>query len=89
MSKLGVAVVGCGYWGPNLIRNFATCDSTRVVAVCDQQRSRLEKMERLCPDARLCENYGDVLENPNVHAVAIATPVASHTPLAFAAARCK
>lgn len=85
MSKIGVAVVGCGYWGPNLIRNFAVCDFTRVVAICDQQRARLDKMERICPNAKLVQDFADVLADPEVQAVVLATPVATHAPLATAA----
>ena len=39
-----VAVIGAGYWGPNLIRNFAACPETKLVAVCDKDRARLEKV---------------------------------------------
>jgi predicted dehydrogenase len=82
---IGVAVVGCGYWGPNLIRNFTTCPATQVVMVCDQDRSRLEKVSALCPGAEMAEDYRRALDDPAVEAIAIATPVSTHGPLAAAA----
>ena len=84
-NSLGVAVVGCGYWGPNLIRNFHTCSVSRVVMVCDQDRSRLAKVAPLCPEAELVEDFRHVLDDPGVDAVAIATPVATHGSLVSAA----
>lgn len=84
-SKIGVAVVGCGYWGPNLVRNFASCPMTCVVAVCDQDPARLERAGSLCPQAKRMENFSALLDDPAVQAVAIATPVATHAELALAA----
>src|SRR4051794_12456325 len=86
-GKLGVAVVGCGYWGPNLIRNFNTCPTTEVVALCDQSADILERVGALCPGAERLTDLGRVLANPAVEAVAIATPVSTHGPLAAAALR--
>jgi len=43
---VGVAVIGCGYWGPNLVRNFSVCADTRVVAVCDKDVGRLKRVAR-------------------------------------------
>jgi predicted dehydrogenase len=82
---IGVAVIGAGYWGPNLVRNFSNCKATRVVAVCDRDLSRLERMEPMCPQAILTQNFEEVLENAQIDAVAIATPVRTHAALALAA----
>ena len=82
---LGVAVIGAGYWGPNLIRNFSSCKSTRVAMICDRDRGRLERVAPTCPQAELTQNVEDVFKNPDVEAVAIATPVSSHTELTLAA----
>jgi predicted dehydrogenase len=82
---VGVAVVGCGYWGPNLIRNFVTCPASRVVVLCDQDRTRLEKSSTFCPAAALVQDFQQVLANPDVEAVSIATPVGTHARLASAA----
>jgi predicted dehydrogenase len=84
-GPVGVAVVGCGYWGPNLIRNFNTCPASQVVMVCDQDRGRLERSKGHCPRAELVQDFAQVLAHPGVEAVAIATPVGTHAPLATAA----
>jgi predicted dehydrogenase len=82
---IGVAVIGCGYWGPNLVRNFSVCPQTRVVAACDKEAKRLQRFAMTCPSAVLTDDYGAILRNPDVEAVAIATPVATHLSLATAA----
>lgn len=84
-DTIGVAVVGCGYWGPNLIRNFSTCPTTEVLMVCDEEGSRLERVAPICPKAKLVEKFTAALEDPAVQAVAIATPVSTHAELALAA----
>ncbi|HXG08802.1 MAG TPA: Gfo/Idh/MocA family oxidoreductase [Gemmataceae bacterium] len=82
---IGVAVIGCGYWGPNLIRNFATCPATRVEMICDQDPGRLTKARALSPQAQPTTEFREVLADPRVEAVAIATPPATHARLAAAA----
>ena len=79
------AVVGCGYWGPNLIRNFAACESTRLVAVCDVDRARLDRATAHYPAVKTYQSADELLRDAEVDAVAIATPVATHAPLALAA----
>jgi len=82
---IGVAIIGAGYWGPNLIRNFSTCKSTRVVMVCDRERGRLDHITPTCPQAILTQTAEDVFNNSDVDAIAIATPVNTHVSLALAA----
>ncbi len=84
-EPLGVAIVGCGYWGPNLIRNFTACPTTRVAMLCDRDLARLHKCGAACPSAQLVQDFEKVLGNSDVAAVAIATPAATHAPLAKAA----
>lgn len=79
---VGVAVVGCGYWGPNLLRNFFDTPGCRVIAACDLSEQRLEAMARRHPSLRATTSIDDVLDDPEVHAIAVATPVASHAALA-------
>jgi predicted dehydrogenase len=86
-TPVGVAVVGCGYWGPNLIRNFSTCPASRVVMVCDRDPSRLERGAAQAPRAEQTNDFAQVLAHPEVEAVAVATPAASHGALAAAALR--
>jgi predicted dehydrogenase len=84
-EKTRVAVVGCGYWGPNLIRNFSSTPDSTVVTICDQDSERLQRAKALCPGARTVQTFDDVLSDPSVDAVVIATPVHTHAPLAISA----
>jgi len=82
------AVVGLGYWGPNLVRNLHELpESAEVVAVCDSRPAKLEAVHRRYPAVGTTESYGDVLADPSIEAVVLATPVATHHPLASAALR--
>ena len=82
---LRVAVVGAGYWGPNLIRNFSSCPLTSLAAVCDKDGERLEKVLAGYPDVGAVESFDTLLTRDDVDAVVIATPVGTHAPLAIAA----
>jgi predicted dehydrogenase len=77
-----VAVVGLGYWGPNLVRNLHEIPEAEVAAVCDLDKDRLAKIERRYPAIRRTTSLDDVLLNPEVDAIAIATPVSTHYALA-------
>jgi predicted dehydrogenase len=77
---VGIAVVGAGYWGPNLIRNFAAVGE--LVAVVDRDQARLDKQRSLYPGLHFTANLQEVLENEAVQGVALATPADSHYDLA-------
>jgi len=77
-----IAIVGCGYWGPNLIRNFSSTPNVRLVAVCDLNRELLLKTQRQYPAIEITEEYATLLTRSDIEAIVIATPVASHFPLA-------
>jgi predicted dehydrogenase len=81
MDRLRIGVIGAGYWGPNLIRNFSTCALTEVTAVCDSNPARLEGIRRTNRDAKLVGSLEEFLEL-DIDAVAIATPVSTHFDLA-------
>lgn len=81
MSKLQVAVIGCGYWGPNLIRNFLACPTTQLVAVCDADAARLESVCEAYPHLKRAQSVDQLLEM-ELDAVAIATPVTTHFAIA-------
>jgi len=82
-----VAVLGAGYWGPNLIRNFSACPDTQLVAVCDKMADRLKKVLAPYPGVEALDAPEALWSRGDVDAVAIATPVATHAPLALAALR--
>ncbi|MGH9203139.1 MAG: Gfo/Idh/MocA family protein [Vicinamibacterales bacterium] len=84
---IGIGVIGYGYWGPNLVRNFADNPDTTVRAVCDLRPARLDQVQRRYPGVTVTTVPGDVLNDRAVDAVAIATPVQYHFELALAALR--
>jgi predicted dehydrogenase len=79
------AVVGLGYWGPNLVRNFVELPDSELVAICDSDPARLEKVGRRYPAVRTCEDFDEILADDEIEAVAIVTPVGTHYDLASAA----
>jgi predicted dehydrogenase len=82
---VGIGLVGYGYWGPNLVRNFGTTPGARMVAVSDLSPARLASVKALYPAVKTTPCYDDMLLDPEVDAVAIATPVSSHFKLAMQA----
>ncbi len=81
MIKVGV--IGYGYWGPNLVRNFNAADTSEVKYVCDLDSKRLNTVKKLYPKTELTSDLDQVLKDPEVDAVAIATPVSTHFDLAL------
>ncbi len=81
----GVAIVGYGYWGPNLVRNFIQNGSFGRVVVCEENLERRQKALRDHPSAQAAGSFAEVLADPGIAAVAVATPVRTHYALAKAA----
>jgi predicted dehydrogenase len=81
-TAVGVAVVGCGYWGPNLIRNFFDTAGCRVDAICDSSPARLKAVSQRHPSVLATTDFEDILADRSVDAVVIATPVHTHAKLA-------
>jgi predicted dehydrogenase len=75
---INIAVIGFGYWGPNLVRNFQECANARVVVCCDKNQERLSQVKSKYHSIETCTDFNDVLKNPHVDAVVISTPVATH-----------
>ncbi|GAA4469608.1 Gfo/Idh/MocA family oxidoreductase [Nibrella saemangeumensis] len=80
MIKVGL--VGYGYWGINLLRNFMNAKNCTVKTVCDPRPDRLEVAKRSYPTVDLTRAYDDLLKDPEIDAIILATPVFSHYPLA-------
>src|SRR4051812_25998505 len=81
-SAVNVALVGLGYWGPNLLRALFELEHVEVSYLCDLDPERLERYARRYPSARATRDYDNVLSDPLVDAVVIATPVFTHFALA-------
>jgi predicted dehydrogenase len=75
---LSIAVAGCGYWGPNLIRNFSSLSECKVKSVCDKDAGRLEHMKMLYPTVNTVSEFDDLVEDEDIDAIAVVTPVRSH-----------
>jgi predicted dehydrogenase len=84
---VGLAIVGLGYWGPNLLRNAWEVDGARVVAICDPDERALAAHGRRYPDVRRTRSFEDVLADPEIDAVLIATPVRMHHEMSLSALR--
>ncbi len=82
---LGIGVIGCGYWGPNVIRNFASIEECELRAVCDLDPERLGSVHRRYPAARATADAQALIADTAVDAVAICTPIHTHFLLAHAA----
>jgi predicted dehydrogenase len=82
-----VAVVGCGYWGPNLVRNLNALPSCEKVTCCDLDAKKLDKLRVRFPENRYTQSFEDLIADPALDAVLIATSVSSHFPLAEKALR--
>jgi predicted dehydrogenase len=78
---VGVGVIGYGYWGPNLVRNFNEAPGARLVAVSDLSPERLAAAKSLHPLAKATTDYRDLLVDPSVDAIVVSTPVATHYEL--------
>jgi predicted dehydrogenase len=85
MIKIGV--IGYGYWGPNLVRNFAELPGATVAAVSDLDAKKLETVQRRYPALKTTTDFQELLRDPEIDAIAVATPVSSHFVLGMAALR--
>jgi predicted dehydrogenase len=85
MERFGLAVIGAGYWGPNLVRTAALTEGVRLDYLCDLDIDRAHRVLGEYSTVRATSSLDDVLADPDVAAVAIATPAATHLPVARAA----
>ena len=81
---IGVGIVGCGYWGPNMVRNFSAQPNAEVRAICDLDPERLSDIGRRFPTSRLESDVRRLFDAPDIDALVICTPVDTHYPLALA-----
>jgi predicted dehydrogenase len=81
-DEIRVGVVGLGYWGPNLLRVLSGITHCHISAICDLDPDQLEVFGRRHPEARATTEYRDLLEDPEIDAILLATPVRTHFELA-------
>src|SRR5262245_17481976 len=87
VQTVGIAVIGYGYWGPNLVRNFAKTEGIEVVAVSDLDPAIPAAADRLAAGIQQTTDFSDMITEFRIGAVAIATPVDTHHEIALAASR--
>lgn len=80
-----IGVIGYGYWGPNLVRNFAETSGATIAGVADLSPSRLDMVQKRYPGVRTTTQFQDLLTDPSIDAIAVATPVSTHFELGMAA----
>src|SRR5918998_1284294 len=85
MSSTTIGVIGCGYWGPNLLRNFAENEAASLRWMCDLDTKRLETLGRRYPSAQTTPDCSQLFNDSQLDAVVIATPVNTHFNFAKAA----
>lgn len=78
MKKINIGIIGCGYWGPNFVRNLTHLSNTTVIAVCDMNPQRLSYIQQLYPTIKTSTDYRSVINNHKIDAVIIATPATTH-----------
>ncbi len=86
-KQIGIGVIGFGYWGPNMVRNFQGRPECRIVAIAEQNYTRRARAELISPGAEIIEDGARLIDHPEVDAVVIATPVSSHATLVERALR--
>ncbi|MCS6821279.1 MAG: Gfo/Idh/MocA family oxidoreductase, partial [Microscillaceae bacterium] len=79
---LQIAIIGHGYWGKNLVRNFYSISNAKLHTVADANADRLKTIPQNYPTVKVTTNINEVIQNPEIHAVAIATPVSTQYELA-------
>ncbi len=79
---INVAIIGVGYWGPNIARNLAAIDRCRLTVICDQDTAQAEAIrQRHAPEARVVSDIADVVGAADVDAVVLSTPILTHFPI--------
>lgn len=82
-DQINIAVIGCGYWGPKLVRNLAQLRDVKIYSLCDLDASKACKIGyKYAPNAHVETDYRFILDDPKIHGVVIATPAAQHFKIA-------
>ena len=79
---LNIGVIGYGYWGPNIVRNFNATNGAKVVAVCDKNQKALQKVLKYYPDTQCLASPEEMIASPSIDAISVVTPVSTHFDLA-------
>ena len=77
-----IGIIGCGYWGPNLIRNYSQLPNCTMLMCCDLDENKLDRVRKLYPGILTTKDVNQIMDDPEIDAVGIVTPVSSHYELA-------
>lgn len=80
-----IGVIGYGYWGPNVVRNFSCVEGVKIVSLCDRDRRALQRFKKVYPHVETFTDHRDITTSRDIDAVAIVTPVSTHFELARSA----
>lgn len=86
-NMINIGVIGYGYWGPNIVRNFIATEGVNVVSLCDMDKGSLKRARKLYPHLELFTDYRDIAASRNIDAVCVITPVFTHYEIAREALR--
>src|SRR5437762_1711185 len=86
-AMINIGIIGYGYWGPNLVRNFAEMPGVRVAAVVDLDKTKLEVVHRRYPAIKTATDFKELLADSSIDSIAVATPVHTHFELGMAVLR--
>lgn len=89
MRKINIGIIGCGYWGPNFVRNFNSMGNVNVLYASDLHQNRLDHINELYPHIKTTQNYNKILNDKNIDAVIISTPAVTHYKLTRDALICE
>jgi predicted dehydrogenase len=81
-NKIRIGVIGFGYWGPNIVRNFNSIDGAQVVLICDKKQESLSRTRKRFPHIMTTTDYSEIMNAADIDAVAVITPVSTHFELA-------
>jgi len=79
---INIGIIGYGYWGPNIVRNFDRIEGSKVLSICDRNQDAINRARKSYPHINLTSESNDILNSPEVDAVAVITPVSTHFELA-------
>jgi predicted dehydrogenase len=79
---LNIGVIGYGYWGPNIVRNFSSVDGAKVISVCDANDGARKRAKKAHPLVEVTSDYGEIVKSSQIDLVAVVTPVSTHFHLA-------
>src|SRR5271169_4908721 len=79
MIKIGI--IGYGYWGPNIVRNFSSTEGSTVLSICDSDQTALYRARKAHPNIPVTRDWNDILSSPEIDVVAVITPVSTHFEL--------